>query len=100
MVRVSIGLFAALMHDIACAGFGGMGSVEDDGGSSSSGPVPASGIVAAIVGAACGFFLERYFVAADLKKNGVTDTNGYYLGGKIGAAIGAIAGPFIVGLLR
>ena len=100
MIRISIGILAVLMHNLACAGLGGMGSIESDEGSSSSGPVPASGIVAAIVGAVCGCLIERYLTAADLKKKGATDTTGYYLGGKVGAVIGAIAGPFIVGLLR
>lgn len=100
MIRSATGLFAVLIHSMAYAGFGGMGNVESDGGSYSGGPVPISGIVAVIVGAVCGCLIERYLNAADLRKKGATDMSGFYLGGKVGAAIGAFAGPFILGLFR
>lgn len=91
---------ALLTHEFANAGFGGMSSVEGSDVSSSAGPVSPSALISVVAGAIAGFFIERAINAADLKKQGVKDTTGFMLGGKIGALVGAIIGPILLGLFR
>lgn len=81
----------------AFTGFGGMSNVESDETSSSS--IFGPHLIPILLGAIAGYYIERSFTAASLKKRGVQYSSSSYLGGKTGAIIGAIAGPVLFGLL-
>lgn len=94
IVTVSLVAMSAASH----AGFGGMGNVESEDGGSFGGPA----LIAMLAGAAIGYFVERAYNKYQRDKMG-QDPSTYssdYLGGKLGAIIGAIALPVIIGLLR
>ena len=100
MIRLIAGFTMLITHNLAIAGVESVSNVGRDGGASFSEPVPALGIAALVIGVVVGSLIERYIAAADLKRRGVTDITGCYLGGQVGAVIGGIAFPFIAGLLR
>lgn len=91
---VTAGLILAC--SAAHAGFGGMGNVESDGG---GGDVFGPWLIPVVAGAAIGYFVERAYKKAQLDKSGGSYSS-EYLGGKLGAVIGAIALPLVIGLLR
>lgn len=86
---------ASLIPMLASAGYGGMGNAESDGGSSVGGPA----IIAVAAGAAIGYFVERAYNKSKLDKQNARYSS-EYLGGKMGAIVGAIGLPILIGLMR
>lgn len=86
----------ALLTPFAYAGYGGMGNIESENGSSGGG---GFAIVAIFIGAAIGYVVERAYKKSKLDKSGI-EYSSEYLGGKAGAIVGAIALPLLVGLMR
>lgn len=80
---------------IVHAGFGGMGNVESDGGEAIGG----SALIAVVAGAAIGYIIERAYNKAKMDRSGVKYSS-EYLGGKLGAIVGAISLPLLIGLMR
>lgn len=72
-----------------------MDFIHDD--SSSVGGIAI--LIVLLIGAAIGYFLERAINKSRLDKAGANYSS-EYLGGKVGAIIGAIALPLLIGLLR
>lgn len=85
----------SLIPMLANAGYGGMGNVESDGG----GSVGGAAIIAVAAGAAIGYFVERAYNKAQLDKQNARYSS-EYLGGKMGAIVGAIGLPLLIGLMR
>lgn len=94
MRHIVFGAFA-VFASAAQAGFGGMADV----GESDAGPVDTSALPAMLIGAVVGYFLERAYRKRELDKRGANYTS-EYLGGKVGAIVGALALPILIGLLR
>ncbi len=92
LIAVSV---AALIPVLANAGYGGMGNIESDG----VGSVGGAAIIAAAAGAAIGYFVERAYNKAQLDKQNARYSS-EYLGGKMGAIVGAIGLPILIGLMR
>ncbi len=93
----AVALIAFLMSLSTHAQVGRGGNVlyEDDTGGDIFGPW----LIPVLIGAAIGYFCERAYNKAKLDKQGINYSSDY-LGGKIGACVGAIALPLLIGLLR
>lgn len=84
---------ALLAHDFASAR--NMDWIYDDAGSDSGG----WGILLVVgIGAAIGYYVERAWNKRRLDKEGGSYSSDY-LGGKVGAVIGAIALPVLIGMM-
>lgn len=79
----------------AIAGFGGMANIGDDTG----GSFDLSALPVLLAGAAIGYWAERTINRWRLDRQG-DQYSSEYLGGKLGAIIGAIALPIAIGLFR
>ncbi len=96
MRKILLASLISTIHAAAHAGFGGMGNVDaGDGGGQIGGPA----LLALLAGAVIGYFVERAYNKARLDKEGANYSS-EYLGGKMGAIVGAIALPVLIGLLR
>lgn len=89
---------AALMPALAQAQLDRGGNVlESDGGS--GGDLFGPWLTPLVIGAVIGYFIERAYNKAKLDKEGIKYSS-EYLGGKLGAIIGAVVLPLLIGLLR
>ena len=98
MRKFGAALFAAFapMAVRAQVGRGGNVLYEDEGpGGSMFGPW----MVPVLMGAAVGYFIERAYNKSKQDKEGIRYSS-EYLGGKMGAIIGAVALPLLIGLLK
>ena len=97
MRKFCAALFVTLATTAAWAQVGRSGNVlyEDDG---SSDKIFGPHLIPVVAGAAAGYFIERAYNKSKLDKEGGLYSS-EYLGGKMGALIGAVAGPLLVGFL-
>jgi hypothetical protein len=88
-------VFFSIFYLPVHAGYGGIGNIETDDNGALGGPE----IIVFLAGALIGYFAERAYNKAKLDKSGAKYSS-EYLGGKLGAIVGAIALPLLIGLLR